>query len=149
MSGKMATLIERARRGHVVLAALCALGLAGCAFGDSGNLAYTSDSDGAHQPFPANYRGELLAFLRSYLNDPRGVRSAMLAEPAKLTVGGRQRYVTCLRYSARESDGSYGPARVRAVLYVDGRLDRLIEEGGETCAGATYAPFPELEKLSR
>jgi hypothetical protein len=39
--------------------------------------------------------------------------------------------------------------RERAVMYVNGRLDRLVENAGEVCAGAAYAPFPELEKLQR
>jgi hypothetical protein len=39
--------------------------------------------------------------------------------------------------------------RERAILYLNGRLDRLVEKADEICAGATYAPFPELEKLTR
>jgi hypothetical protein len=35
------------------------------------------------------------------------------------------------------------------VLYVDGRLDRIIENASEPCAGAVYGPFAELEKLTR
>ena len=66
-----------------------------------------------------------------------------------IVVGGRLRYVSCLRFAARDSDGGYREGRARAVLYVDGRLDRLVENAGEICAGATYAPFPELEKLPR
>ena len=72
-----------------------------------------------------------------------------MAEPVQRTVGGRLRYVSCLRFAARDCDGSYREARERAVLYVDGRLDRVVENAGEPCAGATYAPFPELEKLTR
>jgi hypothetical protein len=34
-------------------------------------------------------------------------------------------------------------------VYVDARLDRMIEKAGDVCAGAAYAPFPELEKLTR
>ena len=39
--------------------------------------------------------------------------------------------------------------RERAVLFVNGRLDRMIEKSGELCAGAALAPFPELEKMTR
>ena len=28
-------------------------------------------------------------------------------------------------------------------------LDRMIENASESCAGAVYAPFPELEKMTR
>ena len=34
-------------------------------------------------------------------------------------------------------------------VFVDGRLDHVVENAGETCAGVTYAPFPELEKMTR
>jgi hypothetical protein len=34
-------------------------------------------------------------------------------------------------------------------VYVDARLDRMIEKVDDICAGAVYAPFPELEKLTR
>jgi hypothetical protein len=64
-------------------------------------------------------------------------------------VGGRVRYVSCLRFTPRESDGSYRQPRERAILYVDGRLDRLIENASEPCAGATYTPFPDLQGLTR
>jgi hypothetical protein len=87
--------------------------------------------------------------MRTYLNNPVGVHDAALAEPLQREVSGRTRYVSCLRYSPRESDGSYREARERAILYVNGRLDRMIENAAEVCAGAVYAPFPELEKLAR
>jgi hypothetical protein len=72
-----------------------------------------------------------------------------MAEPVQRTVGGRVRFVSCLRFTPRESDGSYGNPRERAVLYVNGRLDRLVEKASDICSGAVYAPFPELEKLTR
>ena len=129
---------------------LLPVALAACAGGDEvRSITYTDDRGVANQPFPNNYRPELLAFMKTYLNNPAGVRDAALAEPVQRTVGGRLRYVTCLRFTPRESDGSYRELRERAVLYVDGRLDRIIEKAGEPCAGAVYAPFPELEKMTR
>jgi hypothetical protein len=87
--------------------------------------------------------------MKTYLNNPVGVHDAAMAEPTQRTVGGRLRYVGCLRFSARESDGSYRDTHERAIVYVDGRLDRVIENAGETCAAAVYAPFPDLEKMTR
>jgi hypothetical protein len=124
--------------------------LAACAGGEDRGAAFTIDSgNDANQPFPNNYRTELLAFMKTYLNNPAGVHDAVMAEPVQRTVGGRLRYVSCLRFSTRESDGTYRPPRERAVLYVNGRLDRVAENAAELCAGAVYAPFPELEKLTR
>jgi len=130
---------------------LLSLLVAACAgSGDeSKSISFTDDRGGTNQPFPNSYRSEILAFMRTYLNDPAGVRDAAMADPVQRVVGGRLRYVSCLRFSARESDGNYGSPRERVIIYVDGRLDRLAEKPGETCAGAVYAPFPELEKMVR
>lgn len=135
--------------GRAVAATMLAVLLAACATDNNDSVSYTADRGVDSQPFPANYRADLLAFLRTYLNDPQGVRAAMIAQPVQRTVGGRLRYVACLRYSAREEGGRNGPVRVRAALFVDGRLDRLIEDGGEICENVTLAPFPEMEKLTR
>jgi hypothetical protein len=123
--------------------------LAACAGSDeSRSITYTDDRGIANQPYPTNYRSEILAFMKTYLNNPVGVRDAVMAEPVQRTVGGRLRYVSCLRYTARDSGGGFRESR-SAVLYVDGRLDRVIENASEPCAGTVYAPFPELERLTR
>ena len=117
---------------------------------DGREAAITIDrGNDASQRFPNNYRPELLAFMKTYLNNPVGVHDAMMAEPVQRTVGGRVRYISCLRFTPRESDGSYREPRERAILFVNGRLDRMIEKAGEVCAGAVYVPFPELEKMTR
>jgi hypothetical protein len=131
------------------LAACAGMNIGGGGGDESRTISYTDDKGVANQPYPNNYRTELLAFLKSYLNNPVGVRDAVVAEPVQRTVGGRLRYLTCLRFSPRDSDGSYHDARERAVVYVDGRLDHIVEKAGELCAGAAYAAFPELEKLTR
>jgi len=124
--------------------------LAACAGGDdSRSVSFTTDRGGTNQPFPNNYRAELLAFMKTYLTNPVGVHDAAMAEPVQRTVGGRVRYVSCLHFTPRESDGSYRDIRERVIVYVDGRLDHVVENAGETCAGAVYAPFPELEKMTR
>jgi hypothetical protein len=127
--------------------------LAACASGEGGDEGRSFSLFGGGkdtpQSFPSNYRTELLAFMRTYLNNPVGVRDAAMAEPVMRDVNGKMRYVSCLRYSPRESDGGYHEPRERAVLFVNGRLDRMIEKGGELCAGVALAPFPELEKMTR
>jgi hypothetical protein len=130
---------------------LLPVALAACAGGgeDSREAVINIDSGGPNQPFPDHYRGEILAFMKTYLNNPVGVHDAAMADPVQRTVGGRLRYISCLRFTPRESDGSYGEVRERAILYVNGRLDRVVENARELCAGAAYAPFPELGKLTR
>ncbi|MCK1542324.1 hypothetical protein IVA87_08815 [Bradyrhizobium sp. 147] len=105
---------------------------------------------GGPQPFPDNFRSDTLALMRSYLNNPVGVHDASMADPVLREVGGRQFYVSCLHFTPRETDGSYKGMRERAVIFVNGRSDRVIDDRtSELCAGAVYAPFPELEKMTR
>ena len=123
--------------------------LAACQTDDAGGtMSFTSASD-ASQPLPTDYRAEILAFMRTYLNNPVGVREAMIAEPVQRTVGGRVRYVTCLKFADRQTDGTYRDVREHAILFVNGRLDRIIPNPGDECAGAVYAAFPDLEKMQR
>ena len=116
---------------------------------DSKPITFTDDRGVSDQPYPKNYRTEVVAFMHTYLNNPVGVHDAVLAEPVQRTIGGRLRYITCLRFTPRESDGSYRQGRERAIVYVDGRLDRIVENASEPCAGAAYVAFPELEKMTR
>jgi hypothetical protein len=129
---------------------LLPVALAACAGSqDARSISFTDDRGVSDQPYPNNFRSEILAFMRTYLNNPAGVREAAMAEPVQRTVGGRVRYVSCLRYAVREADGTTRGVGERAAVYVDGRLDRLAENASELCAGSAYAPFPELEKLTR
>jgi hypothetical protein len=131
-------------------AILLPIALAACASSDESKpITFTDDRGVSDQPYPKNYRTEILSFMKTYLNNPAGVHDAAMAEPVQRTVGGRLRYVSCLRFSARESDGGYRQPREPAIVYVDGRLDRVVENASDPCAGAVYAPFPELEKLTR
>jgi hypothetical protein len=128
---------------------LLPLWLAACAGGGDGNISFTDDRSGNNQPYPTNYRVDLLAFLKTYLINPVGVREAMLAEPVQRTINGRLRYIVCVRYTPKDSDGRVLTPQERGVMFVDGRLDRVIENAGESCAGATYVAFPEMEKMTR
>ena len=93
---------------------LLPLALTGCLGNDDTRpVSFVEDSNGA-QPFPTNYRPEILAFMHTYLNNPVGVREGQIAEPVERTVGGRARYVACLRYSERQSDGPYRDPRARS-----------------------------------
>ena len=129
---------------------LLPIALAGCLGSEeSRTTSFMEDGGAATQRYPDNYRPELLAFMRTYLNNPVGVRNAEMAEPVQRTVGGRVRYVSCLRFYPRESDGTYREMRERGVMYLNGRLDRLVENASDVCAGVAYAPFPEMEKMQR
>ena len=139
----------------VILAAglLGAIALAGCASDDVGpSAAELKARWDAQNVYPQDYKNDLLAYLRSYLNDPTHVRSAAVTMPVAKAVGGGERYVVCLRYNARDRDGKYIGVKEGAAVYVSAKLDRYIDAKNEVhqlCKDAVYAPFPELEKLAR
>jgi hypothetical protein len=102
--------------------------------------------------YPQNFRADLLAFLRTYLNDPTGVRSAVVAQPALKDYGQGQRFIVCLRYNARDNTGAYTGMKTGAAVYVSAKLADFVDQPKpvkELCKDAVYAPFPELEKLTR
>ena len=60
--------------------------------------------------------------------------------------------MACVQFDARDSVGKYMGVKVGAAVYVFGKLDQFIDrpkEAREICKDAAYAPFPELEKLTR
>jgi hypothetical protein len=106
----------------------------------------------AQNVFPEHYKQDLLAFLRTYLNDPTHVRDASVSVPVRKTVGPGERFVACLRYNARNGSGKYAGGKEGAAIYVSGKLDRFVElprDARDLCKDAVYAPFPELQRLQR
>lgn len=125
---------------------LLALGLAGC----NAEWMKTYDrNQAAYSTRPVNYRADILAFMRTYLNDPSGIRDAAVAEPEIKTFDRTDRYLACLRYTPRRGTGQSGAPRDSLVLFLDGRLDRIVDNARDFCKDAAYRPFPELERLTR
>jgi hypothetical protein len=114
-------------------------------------------------PAPTNYKSDILAFLRSYLNDPTNIRDAALTRPFPVRVGADMRHAVCVRFNARNSAGQYAGVIDTAAVFNAGRLDRFLDlspdpaapdaalraQLREPCQAATYEPFPELQQLTR
>jgi hypothetical protein len=103
---------------------------------------------------PENYKPEIVAFMRTYLNNPANVRDAFITEPAIRQVGPRSQYSVCVRYNAKNSDGRYIGAKDGLAVFDRGRFDRMIDQFPKGTANpcveaADYKPFPELEALRR
>jgi len=97
-----------------------------------------------------SYKAEVVAFMRTYLNDPTGVKDAFISEPALRSLESVDRYSLCLRYTARKGPGQpYAASKDSLVLFREGRLDRIIDAAREACKDAAYQPFRELEQLKR
>jgi hypothetical protein len=139
---------------HAMLLCFIAATLGSCASFRSGGSNYSDEgtnsaTDAPANAYPANYKSDLLAFLRLYLNDPTRIRDASIAEPVLKPMGRANRYVACVRYNARRASGEYGGPKEYAAVYIGGKFNQLVEARGEVCAGAVYQPFPELEQLTR
>jgi hypothetical protein len=137
-----------AGRRHVGLMIGVAVLLGACAGGH-----HRTDEAGGEgvNAYPTNYKTDILAAMRVYLNDPTAIRDASISEPvlkpASLTMPSR--YMLCLRFNPKKTATVYEGMREVAAVFVAGRFDQFVETPKELCAGVTYAPFPELGKLSR
>src|SRR5262245_41812997 len=135
-----------------LLVGLAAVVLAGCATDIGPSPAELKTRWDAENIYPQAYRQDLLAFLRTYLNDPSQVRGAEVSQPQLKFVGPGDRYVTCVRYNPRNSDGKYLGSKDGAAVYVGGKLDRFLDtprDVRQLCKEVAFAPFPELERLAR
>ena len=102
--------------------------------------------------YPQNYKNDLMAFLRTYLNNPEHIRGATVSPPQLKTVGPGQRYVACVRYNARDNENHYAGPKEGAAIYLSGKLDHFVDQPKavqELCKDAVFAPFPELQTLTR
>ena len=136
----------------LLTAAAATVALGGCATEVGPSSAELKAKWDAENVFPQAYRQDLLAYLRTYLNDPSHVRSAAVSQPQLKYIGPGDRYVACVRYNARNTDGKYQGSKDGAATYVSGKLDRFLDtpkEVRELCKDVAFAPFPELEKLTR
>jgi hypothetical protein len=103
---------------------------------------------------PVNYKADIVAVMRTYLNDPSGVRNAGVTPAARKFLPGDpgERYASCLRYTAKDSTGKYAAAKTVVVVYANGKLDRVLDPPAvarEVCKDAEFEPFRELEQLKR
>jgi hypothetical protein len=118
----------------------------------------------AQNVVPENYRADVIAYMRNYLNDPTGVRSAAISQPQLRELPGGARYASCMRYDAKKTGSQqYAGLKTVLIVFISGRLDRVIEpplsreprEVGEAvqireaCKDAVFMPFPELQAMRR
>jgi hypothetical protein len=97
--------------------------------------------------FPTNYKPNILAAMHAYLNDPTGIRDAVISEPALKSIGNSTRYVVCLKFNPKKNANEYAGVKELAAAFLLGRFDQFVETAHDLCAGVAYLPFPELQKL--
>ena len=134
------------------VAAMAVIALVGCATDYEPSASEMKARWDAENVYPQRYQQDLLAYLRTYLNDPTHIRGAAVSQPQLKFIGPGERYVACVRYNARNSDGKYVGSKDGAAVYVAGKLDRFLdtpERLRELCKDVAFAPFPDLERLTR
>ena len=136
------------------LAVSCLLGvsLGGCASDVGPSAAELKARWEAQNVYPDSYKRDLLAFMRTYLNDPTRIRGAVVSRPELKSVGKGERFVACVRYTERKDNGTYGAPKDGAATFVSGKLDRFfdgVQEVKALCKDAALEPFPEMEKVTR
>jgi len=152
----------RCRPLRVLLALCLAATLAGCVSGRSREL--REEREARINVYPDNYRADIRAGLHSYLSDPTLIRDAYVSEPSLQPIGRQNRYVACVRFDARNSDGRYVGSRDVLAVFAGGRFDQFIDESTqpgpanqadpttilkELCGAAAYKQFTEVEAMTR
>jgi hypothetical protein len=97
--------------------------------------------------FPAKYRTDVAAFMRTYLNNPTKVKDAYIAQPVLRPIDGVAHYVTCVRYNPRDSTNRYEGEQTNLVDFLGGKLNQFLPGNPETCSGLNYQRYPEIESM--
>lgn len=107
-----------------------------------------SGGDSDINVYPTNYKSDILGAMHAYLDNPTGIRDAAISEPAIKTIGNRTRYAACVKFNGkRNGSNDYAGTKELAAVFLLGKFDQFVENTKDICAGVTYAPFPELQKL--
>ena len=107
----------------------------------------------AQNVFPQNYKNDLMAFLRTYLNDPTHVRGAAVSQPQRKNVGSGRTLCRLRALQRAQERRTNMPAQRKAPRFTcrasSTASSTRRREVREICKDAAYAPFPELETLTR
>jgi hypothetical protein len=134
------------------LALALILFLGGCASDVGPSAAELKARWEAENVYPDSYKRDLLAFMRTYLNDPTRIRDAAASRPERKSIGQGERFVVCVRYKERKEGGGFGAPKDGAATFVSAKLDRFLDAVQEVkalCKDAALEPFPEMEKITR
>jgi hypothetical protein len=90
---------------------------------------------------PTDYRNQIATFLSTVLIDRADFTSAQIGTPVLEQVGNSQHYLVCVLFSGRSEH------REKAVLYLGGNINQVVDAQPGQCANAAYQPFTELAAL--
>jgi hypothetical protein len=87
---------------------------------------------------PANYRADLVNYIRQNPVDMLNARAVAVSTPALKQFGNESRYFVCLR-----ADGE-GWRKEKLVVFFSGQINQFVDASTDQCGTAAYQPFPEL-----
>jgi hypothetical protein len=88
--------------------------------------------------YPANYKTDLLTYLRDHPDDLSNAQSTYISLPALKQFGAESRYFICLR-----ADGQNW-RKEKIVIFFSGMINQFVNATSEDCGTAAYQLFPEL-----
>jgi hypothetical protein len=118
--------------------------LAAVAFTAAGCSGFGGSKPAQPQPaadpnaYPADYRNQIVIFLRQSLTDRADFRGALISAPALKPIGDGQHYMVCVQVTGR------GQPKTKVAIYLAGIMTQFID-ATDQCIGAAYLPFKELE----
>jgi hypothetical protein len=115
--------------------------LAGC--GDKlPDLFATNEPKVEPNLYPKDYKKKVIAFVTTSEQNPAALRDAAVSEPVLRPLDNIERYMSCVRYTPRNSEPSE-----HLVYFIGGQINQFVKASPGQCSWANYAPFPELEKI--
>ena len=88
--------------------------------------------------YPANYKTDLLTYLRDHPDDLSNAQSTYISLPALKQFGAESRYFICLR-----ADGQNW-RKEKIAIFFSGMINQFVNATSEDCGTAAYQLFPEL-----
>jgi hypothetical protein len=88
--------------------------------------------------YPANYKKDVLAYVKAHPAEMLNAREASISAPALTQFGGESRFFACLRVN--------GPdwRKDKMLIFYSGGINQFIDAESGQCGAAPYQPFPEL-----
>ena len=121
----------------MAMAVVMVMAVAGCSgFGGPKNNNDVAPID--PNVYPANYRTQIVEFLRQSLSSRADFRGALISQPVLKPIGDSQRYVVCVQFNGN------GQVKNKVAIYFSGMISQFIDSTPEQCGDAAYQPFKEL-----
>jgi hypothetical protein len=95
--------------------------------------------------YPTNWRAEIAAHIKANIRESGSVRDAAISEPVLAFMGAGNRYLSCVRFNAKNGFGGMTGQVTYSAVFVSGKLSGVDTIGNPACSTAPYITFGEIE----